>query len=86
MFDGIKSKKKIQQGDYYIGLKSLYHSIRIVMFGIQIAKYSHIVDFTVANYIWIEMNERIFTWDELDIKYRDINNRLLSEFRLFVKT
>jgi predicted nucleotidyltransferase len=82
----IKSKKKIQQGDYYIGLKSLYHSIRIVMFGIQIAKYSHIVDFTVANYIWIEMNERIFTWDELDIKYRDINNRLLSEFRLFVKT
>ncbi len=33
----VKAKKKINQGDVYIGTKSIYHSFRIMDYGIQIA-------------------------------------------------
>lgn len=77
----IKAKKKINQGDYYIGVKSLWHSIRIVMYGIQIAKSGHITDWQCANDIWKELSSKKWTWTELDERFRKINNSLLSEFR-----
>ena len=77
----VKAKKKINQGDYYIGVKSLWHSIRIVMYGIQIAKSGHIADWQCANDIWKELSSKKWTWTELDERFRKINNSLLSEFR-----
>lgn len=38
----VKGKKKIIQGDDRIGYKSIFHSIRILMFGIQIYQYGYI--------------------------------------------
>lgn len=81
----VKSKKKITQGDYYIGIKSIFHSMRIVMFGIQLAKYGVITDFTCANTLWKELNGSKFTWTQLDKKYKEYNNSLLSEFRKLSK-
>lgn len=78
----VKAKKKINQGDYYIGLKSAFHSIRIVMFGIQLAKYGKIVDWNCANYIWYELNKKVLTSEEIKVQYTTIRNTLLTEFRL----
>lgn len=84
----IKARKKIEQGDYYIGIKSLFHSIRIPMFATQIAKSGRIYDFTCANFIWKKLTIDRFstvkskwTWEELDDEFRLLRNRTLTEFR-----
>ncbi len=77
----VKAKKKIQQGDYYTGIKSLWHSLRIVMFGIQIVKYGEIKHWDCANDIWKEISLNDWNWDSLDSRFRFVNNKLLSEFR-----
>jgi predicted nucleotidyltransferase len=84
----VKARKKIEQGDYYIGIKSLFHSIRIPMFATQIAKTGRIYDFTCANFIWKKLTIDRFstvnskwTWEELDDEFRLLRNRTLTEFR-----
>lgn len=77
----VKCKKKMDQGDYYIGVKSLFHSLRIPMFGIQIAKTGHIYDFTVANSIYDRIMSKDWTWEELDSEFRILRNSILSDFR-----
>jgi predicted nucleotidyltransferase len=79
----VKAKKKINQNEYYIGIKSLFHSLRIPLFGSQIAKSGKIYDFTEANWIHDEIfsNEKM-EWDELDEKFRNLRNKILSDFRL----
>ena len=77
----VKAKKKLQQGDYYIGIKSLWHSLRIVMFGIQIAKFGRIDDWSCANSIWNELTSKNWSWNELDERFRSLNNQLLTDFR-----
>jgi len=84
----IKARKKIEQGDYYIGIKSLFHSIRIPMFATQIAKSGRIYDFTCANFIWKKLTIDRFsivnskwTWEELDDEFRLLRNKTLTQFR-----
>ena len=79
----VKCKKKLNQGDYYIGVKSIWHSMRIVMFGSQIARYGKIIDWGCANKIWDEIKSKKWTWEELDDRFRKYNNELLSGFRIF---
>jgi predicted nucleotidyltransferase len=77
----VKSKKKLEQGDYYIGIKSLFHSLRIAMFGIQLAKYGVINDWTCANHIWDKLQSKQWSWEELDKEFRSERNKILTEFR-----
>jgi predicted nucleotidyltransferase len=77
----VKAKKKIQQGDYQIGIKSLFHSLRIPLFGSQISKFGKIIDFSEGNWIWDDLQSKIWTWEDLDIKFRPIRNKILSDFR-----
>jgi predicted nucleotidyltransferase len=77
----VKAKKKIEQGDYYIGVKSLFHSLRIPIFGIQIAQTGSIYDFSVANYIHDKIFSKEWTWDELDSEFRPLRNSILTDFR-----
>jgi hypothetical protein len=77
-----KCKKKIAQGDIYIGKKSLYHSIRILMFGIQIAKFGDIIDYSCANIISETVMGMSSDWDELHNKFRPIFNELKSNFKI----
>lgn len=54
----VKGKKKlIILGDYdkYIAIKSIFHSLRILDFGIQIASSGRIVDYTSSNWILDEL-------------------------------
>jgi hypothetical protein len=77
----VKCKKKMEQGDYYIGIKSLFHSLRIPMFGTQIAKTGKIHDFTEANFIHDKIFSKNWTWEELDSEFRGLRNNILSNFR-----
>jgi predicted nucleotidyltransferase len=77
----VKAKKKMEQGDYYIGVKSLFHSLRIPIFGIQIAQTGSIYDFSVANYIHDKIFSKEWTWDELDSEFRPLRNSILTDFR-----
>ncbi len=78
----VKCKKKMAQGDYYSGVKSLFHSLRIPMFGIQIAKTGKIHDFKCANKIYsILFSRNDWTWNELDEKFRPLRNQILTDFR-----
>lgn len=87
----VKCKKKLEQGDYYQGIKSIFHSIRIPMFGAQVATYGKIVDFSCANWIWDDLtnkelpiymrDKKRWTWTELDEKYRSVINSTMTQFR-----
>jgi predicted nucleotidyltransferase len=77
----VKCKKKIQKGDYYIGIKSLFHSLRIPLFGIQIAQTGIIQDFSVANHIHDKLFSKQWSWNELDTEFRELRNSILTDFR-----
>ena len=78
----VKCMKKLQVGEYYIGIKSLFHALRITIFGTQIAKTGTINNWTEANYIWDELKSKEWTWAELAHKYQGTRNKLNTEFKL----
>jgi predicted nucleotidyltransferase len=78
----VKCKKKLEQDDYYIGIKSLFHSLRIVMFGIQLATENKISDFKCANHIFDKIMSKKWTWNELDNEFRSLKNELNSKFKM----
>jgi len=77
----VKAKKKILQGDIFIGQKSLYHSLRIPMYAIQILKYGDIIDWECANKYWYDII-KIKNYNTLKKKYQPIRNSIMSEFRI----
>lgn len=76
----VKARKKIEQGDIYIGQKSLFHSIRIPMFAIQIMINKDIHDWECANEYWEDI-KTIEDWATLKKKYKPIRNKIMSDFR-----
>lgn len=82
----VKCKKKLTiPEDYneYIGKKSLFHSLRILSFGIQIAKYGKIIDYKEANNYWYEIiNNQSKDWEHYKEKYQQTFNKLKSEFKM----
>lgn len=80
----VKAKKKIEkEKDFYIGKKSLWHSLRIIMFGIQIANHGKIVNYQEANYLYDQIvNSPIDQWNYFNGKYKSLYNSLMTNFRL----
>lgn len=77
----VKCKKKMLQGDEYIGKKSMYHSIRILGYGIQIAKYGRIVNYEAYNFYYdIVMCK--YDWEEIHECFKPIYNSMKSEFKI----
>lgn len=93
----VKCKKKLEQDDYHIGVKSLFHSLRIPIFSTQLVKTGEI-DFSSANFIWDKLmgfdkdwcyysdlpsvsSYKNFTFEELDLEFRELRNNILTEFR-----
>ena len=74
----VKAKKKMtveKDLDMRCGAKSLFHSIRILMFAVQIAKWGRIVDYECG----VELNKKImddlnngFGWEDFNKKYKPI--------------
>lgn len=76
----VKCKKKLNDGEVYIGKKSMFHSMRILMFGIQIAKYKYIDDYSCANH-YLNGIKRMKDWDTIQKHFQPEYNRLKTEFR-----
>lgn len=76
----VKFKKKLAQGDRSIGLKSLFHSLRIADFGTQVA-HENRIDFSSSNFIWDEIKYSDLDWPELVRKYKPLLNSRLTTFR-----
>lgn len=76
----VKAKKKILQGDEYIGIKSLYHSIRIPMFAKQLMSNGEI-DFTSTIKLWERIKSTDNNWDSLSGDFKSLHNKVLSDFR-----
>lgn len=82
----VKCKKKLEvENDYYTGIKSLFHSFRIPMFGIQMAENGLITDFSAANHWWFDHFEPMLvtrpTWSEIKEIYQPLHNQLMTDFR-----
>jgi len=79
----VKAKKKIDvHQDYYIGMKSLFHSLRILNFGLQLAQSGKIVSYSAANRYWNTISEQNFQrWQPYKDHWQSEYNRLKSEFR-----
>lgn len=79
-----KCGKKLKQGDYYIGKKSLFHSIRILGFGIQIALTGRIVDYSAYNhYLYRIMETNSTDWEVYKKLFKPTFNRMKSNFKNF---
>lgn len=86
----VKGKKKlIIAGDYDLNLaiKSVFHSIRIYDFGIQIATSGHIYNFRSSNYILDDLKllstryQRGELWEQIENKYKKHFNQIASNFK-----
>jgi len=79
----VKAGKKIDlHKEYRIGKKSLFHSLRILNFGIQVAK-SGFIDFTLANKYWFEIMKQDYKeWKDFKKYWKPEYNRLKSEFKI----
>jgi predicted nucleotidyltransferase len=77
----VKCKKKMRDGEDYIGRKSMFHSLRILMFGIQIAKHGRIVDYGCANDL-LPIIMSLSGWEAIKAMCQPIYNELKSEFKL----
>ena len=66
--------------DMYRGQKSLFHSLRILMFANQICSSGRITNFQEARDLWYEIYDPLngTTWDEYKAKYKPLYNQLRS--------
>lgn len=77
----VKAKKKILiENEPYIAQKSLFHSLRILKFAIQIAQYGKIVDFN-QSHLWNEIKSLPLDWELWNQNYKPVYNSLKSEFK-----
>jgi hypothetical protein len=84
-WDQVRAKKKFQvESDFTRGKKSLFHAIRILQFGIQVAESGgKVTDFQSANDYWMEIwTNPSRVWDDYDQVYRPIMNKLATDFKL----
>lgn len=79
----VKAKKKLtveKDYDLDLGRKSLFHSMRIIDYGIQIANNGKIVDYGSCNDLFNEIMNT-YTWGQMFENYKQKYNALCSEFR-----
>lgn len=76
----VKCKKKLRDGEDYIGKKSMFHSLRILMFGIQIAKHGEIVDYGEANHLLKPIME-MEKWKDIKKYCEPIYDSLKTDFK-----
>jgi predicted nucleotidyltransferase len=80
----VKAKKKLQidspDYDLNIGRKSLFHSIRMFMFGLDIAHEDRVSCFWCANHFYHQIME-IGNWEGLEKEFKKVFNSYASDFR-----
>lgn len=81
----VKAKKKfevMQDRNVYVAKKSLFHSLRIIDFGMQIASKGQIINYSSSNYLWEEIyTNPADTWQPYKDQYQEFFNNQMTEFR-----
>lgn len=79
----IECKNKLTQvvGHDRPALKSLFHSFRILYFGIQLCTHGKIVDYKEANHIYDEIMKIGADWEQLDKHFKPLYDALYLEFK-----
>lgn len=82
----VKAKKKVllENEDNWIGYKSLFHSMRILDFGLQMARNGKISYFNCMSFVWDEIREKVDNNETIgDIMkyYKPMHNKKLTKFR-----
>ena len=80
-----KAKERILDGELYRGVKSLWHSLRILHFFKQIVDNERITDFSSANVFWDMLKEDIENQDEWNfykMKYLPIKIELEKKLKI----
>jgi len=79
----VKAKKKIDvHGEHRKGRKSLFHALRILLFGIQIAEHGKIIDYSHANCHWLTIQRQGFEkWEHYKGYWQPVYNNLKSKFK-----
>ena len=84
----VKCKKKltVEEDEYFIGVKSLFHSLRILDFGSQIAEYGEITNYSYSNDIWDNIKDKKwdkeqYNWEYFNTFYKKIYNSKKSYFK-----
>lgn len=79
----VKCKKKltVEVGQERAGVKSLFHSFRILYFGIQLCTHGKIVDYKEANHIYDKIIEIGADWEKLDKHFKPLYNALNTQFK-----
>lgn len=67
--------------DIYKGQKSLFHSLRILMFGNQLCEFGKIKDYSCANDFWNDIYYKMkdASWEDYKAKYKPVYNSLRSK-------
>ena len=69
--------------DMYRGMKSLFHSLRILMFANQICETGDIYNFKEATPLWWEIyDHNDWTWEDFKAKYKPLYNKLRSKLAI----
>jgi hypothetical protein len=83
----VKCKKKLEIAESYnpvVAKKSLWHSLRIIDFGIQIQEHGKIVNYASMNYLYAEIiQSEENDWEYFKQKYKPKYNALKTKFRLY---
>lgn len=81
----VKAKKKFSiEKDFnpYIARKSLFHSFRILHFGVQIAMHGKIINYQEVNLLLYEiLDNPSEKWEDYKVKYQLSYNNIRSKFR-----
>lgn len=79
-------KHKLNDGDIYRGLKSVFHSLKMLMFAIQIMEHDKIIDYTAANYLHQEIHDcDEADWEYFREKYLEFKIELEKKLKSFVR-
>lgn len=82
-----RAKKKLRpEGEPHQGRKSLFHSLRILLFGLQIARQRRIVNYNAANEHWVAIRDSgQDDWPWFRAIYQPLWNDLANQFRRATK-
>lgn len=80
----VKCKKKLADGEILIGRKSLFHSLRIINFAIQIAELGKIEKYDAENDTFYEIMAMIPEWGVLKDRFQPVYNSQSSRLRALI--
>ena len=82
---GKQKLTKMDSYDEYRGIKSIFHAIRILDYGIQLCLFESIKDYSRVNYVWKDLYaaylNKTVTWSWVQSKFDKLYKQKATEFK-----